>query len=263
MEKKLTEYIIKRSLLKAILITLIFQAFNFLVGPIIILLQVEPYTNILFVTIHAFCLTVSVIIGIMIIRKFKWNFSEIGIRCIQKNSLKNVFYLIPIFIIEMLPLFTGFRDNGTNVNTIKILFLLVLHFFVVSIHEEFYFRGIILSLFRNNIKKAILVSSIIFSAGHFTNIVHVFWGNSEFAFNFISSLMLQIINAFIFGVVYAEIVVITKSLLPVIFFHTLGNFAVNISKESSIIIGAIQWSILIVYAIVMWNRINRTSPDFT
>jgi membrane protease YdiL (CAAX protease family) len=211
----MTENTLKRPLLKALIISLIPNVFMVPAGVIIYLKQIELYTNILFVLIHASCVGISIIIGILIVRKFKWNFADIGIRRIEKNTLKNAYYLMPFLIIEILPLFTGFRDNDTNINTFTILMLLALHFIVVAIHEEFYFRGIILSLFKENIKKAIIVSSIMFGMIHISNLIHVFFTEIIFS-EFLLSTLLQILYAFIAGIVYAEIVVITKSILPVI-----------------------------------------------
>jgi membrane protease YdiL (CAAX protease family) len=257
----LTDNTIKRPLLKALIISLIPIVFMLVAGAIIYLTQIELYTSILFVLIHASCVGTSIIIGIIIVRKFKWNFGDIGIKKIEKNTLKNVFYLIPFFLIEILPLFTGFRDNDTNVNTFWILLLLALHFIIVGIHEEFYFRGIILSLFKENIKKAIIISSILFGMIHISNLIHIFLTEIIFS-EFLLSTFLQIIYAFIAGIVYAEIVVITKSILPVILFHTIGNFISAISN-GSILIGVIQWLLLLIFAIIMWVKIFKKSPNCT
>ena len=245
---------IKKPLLKAILFYLILDALMFLVYVVVTSLQIEPYTNILFVVLHASFVAVSIMIGIVIIKKFKWKFSDIGIRGIEKKSLKNTFYLIPFFIIVMLPLFAGFRDNDTNVSTFKILLFLGIHYIVVGIHEEFWYRGIILSLFEDNIKKAIIIPAIIFGIGHVTNIIHIL---NDLTLSNIMSLMEQMIFAFIIGVVYAEVLVITKSIFPLIFFHTVWNFNATITNEDSFIMGVIPWLLLILYAILMWIKLTK------
>jgi membrane protease YdiL (CAAX protease family) len=246
--------------MKVILILLPFYVLNLIAGLIIYSLNLELYTNILFVLIHALCLSISIMIGIIIVKKFKWNLYDTGIRGIQKNTLKNVFYLIPFFIIVMLSLLTGFRDNETNVGILNILLLLIIHYIVVSLHEEFYFRGILLSLFKDNINKAILISSFIFGAGHFVNIVTAFFDDLILS-EFLLSTLIQVIFAFIIGIVYAGTVLITKSIIPAILFHTIWNFIATITNGSTII-SVIQTILLMIYGIVMWIKIKK-NPNCT
>ena len=159
----------------------------------------------------------------------------------------------------MLPLISGINNYSF---TFKIVMLWAFHYLVVGIHEEFYFRGIILSLFKNNLKKAIIISSIIFGMIHLSNLSYLIFNNELIFSEFLLSTLLQVFYAFIAGVVYAEIVVMTKSILPVIFFHTIGNFTSSISNES-LIIGVIQGLLLTIFAIVMWIKIFRKNPNYT
>ena len=256
---------IKKPLLKAIVFELIPQVCMIMACIIIYSMQIEPIPNnninVSFLLIHSFWVCISITIGIIIIKTkiFKWDFAGIGIKRIEKNTLKNVFYLFPLFIIVMLPLFKGI-DNTTN--TFKVLLFWILHFLVVGIHEEFYNRGIILSLFKDNFKKAIIISSVIFGIGHITNMVHIIF-NKELIFSeFLVSTLIQMVFAFIIGVVYAEIVVITKSILPVIFFHAFWNFTATISNGSDLI-SWIQTLLLVIFAIIMWIKIFKKSPNCT
>ncbi|MBU3192314.1 CPBP family intramembrane glutamic endopeptidase, partial [Clostridium bowmanii] len=100
----------------------------------------------------------------------------------------------------------------------------VLIFFTlaVGISEEVYFRGIILKLLKDNfsVKQTIVISALVFGIGHFASILV---GQS------IVEVLLQIINAIVFGILAAEIVMITKSLFPVIIWHLLFDFVNHIS----------------------------------
>ena len=256
---------IKGPLLKAVIFALILEACMLIASVIIYSMQIEPIpdNNIsgLFLIVHTFWVGISITIGIIIIKinKFKWDFAEIGIRAIEKNTLKNIFYLFPFFIIGMLPLLGGIN---TNTNTFKVLSFWALHFLVVGIHEEFYNRGIILSLFKDNFKKAIIISSIIFGMGHITNMVHIIFNKDLIYSEFLVATLIQMVFAFIIGVVYAEIVVITKSILPVIFFHAFWNFTATISNGSDLIFW-IQTLLLIIFAIIMWIKIFKKSPNCT
>jgi len=252
----MTKNITKRPLFKAIIFGLVSTIFMIIAGTIIDLMKLEP-GNIYFLLIHTFWVCISIIVGIMVIRKLERKFVEIGIRRIEKNTLKNAFYLIPFFIIVMLPVFAGFDKN---IDTCKIILFWVIHYIVVGIHEEFYFRGIILSLFKDNLKKAIIIPSIIFGMVHISNLTNFYF--TGFTYSDILGLVEQIVFAFIIGVVYAEVVLITKSILPVIFFHAMYDLTVTISNNY-FIIGSIQWLLLIIYAIVMWLKLFKESPNCT
>jgi len=72
--------------------------------------------------------------------------------------------------------------------------------------------------------------------------------------------ILQVIFAFIFALVCSEIVVITKSLIPVILWHTLHDFIAYITNDNfnnlALIILAVQCVILIIFAFVLWRKIE-------
>jgi len=69
---------------------------------------------------------------------------------------------------------------------------------------------------------------------------------------------LTIINALIFGIVASEIVMLTKSIVPVILWHTLYNF-INwialIQGTIEIVLITIQSVVMIMYAIYLWSKL--------
>jgi hypothetical protein len=83
---------IKRPLLSAFIFVLIIAASLTAWFVVINILGIETtYNNALYLLTHAFVVAVSIAIGIILIRKQKWNLAYIGVRKIEKNTLKSVF----------------------------------------------------------------------------------------------------------------------------------------------------------------------------
>jgi membrane protease YdiL (CAAX protease family) len=74
----------------------------------------------------------------------------------------------------------------------------------------------------------------------------------------LSMVTLTIINAFIFGIVASEIVMLTKSIIPVIIWHTLYDF-INwislVSGTTELILIIIQSIIMVIYASFLWTKL--------
>jgi len=190
-------------------------------------------------------------IGIILVKKQKWNLAYIGVRKIEKNTLKNVFYTVPLYVILLLPLLTtGLNGIDYQADTFKIAICIVLFHLMVVIHEEFYFRGIILSLFKHNLKKAIVISAFLFGAMHFLNLFYLLFDNDIIFSGFLVSTLIQVVRTFGFGLIFAVIVIKTKSLIPVLLFHWIGNsFARILSVPGEFVL--IQSVLYTVYGIIL------------
>ncbi len=83
--------------------------------------------------------------------------SKIGITKIEKGSIKEVLYFIPIIATKI-----SFLLYGTNKDIHTIIALIFLTI-AIGLSEELYFRGIILSKLKVcfTVKKAIILSSVI------------------------------------------------------------------------------------------------------
>ncbi|WP_399548997.1 hypothetical protein [uncultured Clostridium sp.] len=81
---------------------------------------------------------------------------------------------------------------------------------------------------------------------------------SVFADRSILIIVFQILNALVFGIIAAEIVTITKSLIPIIIWHFVFNFVNYITLATGVneifVIG-FQESIMIIYAYNLWSKI--------
>jgi membrane protease YdiL (CAAX protease family) len=120
---------------------------------------------------------------------------------------------------------------------------------VVAVNEEVWFRGIVLAVLRSTgVRSAIIGSSIIFGALHLANLA----GGQDPA-----ATALQLVFAVLFGVVAAEITVLTGSLWPAILWHAAWDFVNDLSGNAAtttalIGIGAVC-AIMLAYAVVLWR----------
>jgi len=217
--EKTTNIIVEKPLVKAFGFALIIAIFVTAWFIIINLLGIETtYNSMSYLLTHALMVTVSIVIGIVLIKKQNWNLAYIGIRRIEKNTLKSVFYTVPLYVILLLPLlFTGFQGIEYQAVTAKTAIFIVLFHLTVVLNEEIYFRGIVLSLYKSNLKKAILISAFLFSIMHFLNLISIFFDNEINSSAFLVSTLIQVARTFGFGLIFAVIVIKTKSLIPVIF----------------------------------------------
>jgi hypothetical protein len=170
---------------------------------------------------------------------------QIGFVRAQKSSAEAVLYFLPAIAAKIGFLFWGInRDIHT---------IMALAFFAIAIglSEELYFRGIILSKLRTcfTIKQTVILSSVFFAAVH---------ASQAFSGAGILMVALTMINALLFGIIASEIVMLTKSIVPVIIWHTSYDFINWIALAQGtieIVLIVIQSVIMITYAIHLWTRL--------
>lgn len=192
-------------------------------------------------------LLISIAIGILIMKKSKIRVADYGCQISENSSISKVWWYIPLLAIEILPLAVyGFRPEITPIQYV----ILALFTMAIGFNEEIYFRGLALKfLTENGATKAILGSSIIFGVLHLINALN---GKN------VLYLVLQMLFAFLVGLVLSEIVSITKSLWIVIIWHAAHDFISNTTSDSldstALIILGIQVAILLIYAIGIWKK---------
>ncbi len=192
-------------------------------------------------------LAVSVIVGLIFMKKSRFSLAEYGFRKNQKNSLQKVIWFIPLIVIEILPIaLVGFSAEIKPLQYLNLLFFVI----AVGFNEEIYFRGLAFKFMKEKgTKNAIIGSSILFGVLHLAN-----------AFNGKEPLyvVLQMIFAFLVGLVLAEIVSITKSLWVVIIWHASHDYISMITGDAlntqALIILAIQVAILLIYTFMLWKN---------
>ena len=171
--------------------------------------------------------------------------AQIGFIGIEKGSAKTVLYFVPVIAAKI-----GFFFYGIN-HDIHTIMALAFFTIAIGLSEELYFRGIILRKLRTcfTIKQTVILSSVFFAAVH---------ASQAFSGAGIFMVALTIINALLFGIVASEIVMLTKSIIPVIIWHMLYDF-INwialIQGTIEIVLIIIQSVIMITYAIYLWTKL--------
>lgn len=173
--------------------------------------------------------------------------SQIAFVGVEKDGMRTTLYFIPIIVAKIGFLFLGINHN------VKTIIALAFFTMAIGLSEEIYFRGMILRQLRMcfSVKQAVLLSSMFFAA------VHISQAFSGVDFIVI---MLNIVNAFIFGIVVAEITVLTGSLIPAIILHTLYNFvnwSTSVSGKIELVLIVVQSLIMIAYGINLWNKLSK------
>ncbi|MCP1452399.1 CPBP family intramembrane glutamic endopeptidase [Priestia megaterium] len=229
----------------SILWALLILVFYVAGGVITQVLKINEINSLL---VNGVCVWLSVLIAVLYIWKSNYHFGDMGFRSIEKKSKNKILFYFPIILVEIVGFIVGIRH-------VSVEYLLSVVFFTVAVGfaEEIYFRSLILkTLEGKGVKKAIIISSVIFGITHLGNLV----GGANIPYTII-----QVVFAFAFGIVFAEIFYLTKSLIPVILWHFLHDTFGYIQKQpdihGTILFAGIQTVILVAYALYMWKMIKN------
>jgi membrane protease YdiL (CAAX protease family) len=179
----------------------------------------------------------------------------LGVSCYGILALSQISATIVYRFFEGLPINMNFIQS--NIDILGDLNLQGLLLSTGSIFEEMEFRGIILAVFLCNYSKreSIIYSSVGFGVFHLLNLIHGFdlvWviGN--------------VVWAFTLGLFYGYIVIKTKSLLPPMIVHYLGNLfissltgyiQINASSEIQALYGVVlTFGFIPVALMILWTR---------
>ena len=189
------------------------------------------------------------------IRKNKL-YNKYGLCKSNVNHSKMLFY-IPLIILITTNLWYGVTLNFTYLETV----FYILSMFCVGFLEEMIFRGLLFkAMEQNDVKSAIIVSSVTFGIGHIVNLIN---GSGA---NLISNL-LQVVYAMAIGFTFVMIFYKTKSILPCIMTHSIFNALSAFSNEAimipqnEIISGIIITIIAGVYALYITFMIKEKDKE--
>ena len=160
----------------------------------------------------------------------------------KPNDSKKFLYFIPLFIISLFNLIRGIHIN----NTANEIILYILTMVNVGFIEEMIFRGFLFKMMeKDNVKSAIIVSSITFGIGHIVNLLN--------GADLIPTL-LQVCYAIAIGYMLVMIFYKSKSIIPCIIFHSIFNSLSIFNAGDSNIISSI---ILIAMCLAYTLYINK------
>ena len=164
----------------------------------------------------------------------------------RSNNPKKFLYFVPLIIISLFNL-----RNGININnpTKEIIFH-ILTMLNAGFLEEIIFRGFLFKMMeKDNVKTAIIVSSLTFGIGHIVNLLN--------GADLIPTL-LQVCYAVAIGYMLVMVFYKSKSLIPCIIFHGVFN-ALSIfgNTESSILTTIILIFMSLGYAIYIRQSVKN------
>ena len=149
-------------------------------------------------------------------------FSDYGL-CAPKTSARSMLYYVPVFIMLTVNLWYGVTLNyGALETTLYILAMLCVGFL-----EEIIFRGLLFEAMRkDNVKAAIIVSSVTFGIGHIINLIN--GSGAELIPN-----ILQVVYATAAGFMFVMMYYKSKSLIVCIVAHGVFNALSVFAKEAN------------------------------
>lgn len=202
-----------------------------------------------FMMLQSLVYAIGIIFMIFIVSRSMFTFHEIGFRR-PENTRKGLYFLV-LAIANMIYLLVLWLTTDIR-GEVTIVFILINLVFnaLVAVLEELVFRGLIYRyLLKFGVSKAILFSSILFGVGHLAGTIT--------GVNSPVGTMIQISNAFLFGWAAVSLVVVTKSLWPVIIWHFLFNYLSIIFEFDLMTLSGLAFMIANVIfnaAFAMWLR---------
>ena len=193
--------------------------------------------------IPALVLWVLVGAAFVFVKVIKMPPSEVGFRAPQKGSIKKLFFLIPLVAVGLSGIIGGI-DFSQGVGYI---FACLCYVLAIAVSEEMFFRGIICNIWKNSGQtKALLISSALFGACHALQAM----ANPDPL-----QTILAICFAFFYGIAFAQVFLLTESILPGIIIHTFHDFCSfignSVGKEADVILGAVQTILILIFICVV------------
>jgi len=199
---------------------------------------IDDYRSVIINTI----ISIFLIILMIILKRVKYY----GITKI--TNLKKYLYFIPLILIISVNLWSGININNT---TSEIIFY-ILTMLNVGFIEEIIFRGFLFKMMaKDNVKIAIIVSSLTFGIGH---IINLFNGDMLFP------TLLQVCYATSVGYLFVIIFHKSKSLIPCIIAHSINNSLSIFYVENEVLLYTTSIFIIVVsliYAIYLNKHIKE------
>lgn len=141
--------------------------------------------------------------------------------CKSNTDPKKYLYFTPLLILVSANLWSGVQMKYSVLESV----LHVLSMFCVGFLEEIIFRGFLFkAMYKSNVKRAVIVSSVTFGIGHIVNLLN---GADTF------STILQICYAIAIGFLFTIIFLRSGNLIPCIITHGIINSLSAFAGERS------------------------------
>lgn len=166
-------------------------------------------------------------------------------------------YYIPLIILSSINLWHGCAVNLSLAGT----FCYIVCMLCVGFVEEVIFRGFLFrAIAKDNVKTAVIISSVTFGLGHLLNLVN--GSGMELVEN-----LCQVAGAVAFGFLFVIIFYRGKTLIPCIIAHSVINatsvFAneTGLTVEKRIVSNLIMLVIIIVYTLILIKTLPKDCAD--
>lgn len=177
--------------------------------------------------------------------------------CKSPVPARRFLYFIPLAILASGNLWNGFALNYSLVETVSRIICML----CVGFLEEVIFRGLLFAaIAKDNIKSAVVISSVTFGIGH---IINLFNGSGM---NLVENLC-QIVFAIAVGFLLVTIFYRGGSLIPCIVVHlainTLGTFAndSNLTAEMHLIHLVVLIVITVAYTLILTKTLPKNQSE--
>lgn len=201
-----------------------------------------------------FCIIQAIILFIFV---WKNNLSERYGLCKASVSARRFLYYVPLLILATAGLWYGAAVNYSPLGTVCHIACML----CVGFIEELIFRGFLFkAIAKNNIKSAIIISSVTFGIGH---LVNLFNGSGMDLVNNLCQICFAIAVGFLFVMIFYR----GGSLLPCIITHsainTLNTFTngVEFTVEKQIIQALIMIFITVAYTLILTKTLPRNGSE--
>lgn len=166
--------------------------------------------------------------------------------CPVKGGLKAYLWFLPLVLIASTNLWRGVHMNMSIAETV----LYVVSMLCVGFIEEIIFRGFLFTaMCKENVKSAVIVSSLTFGIGHIVNLLN----GAE-----LLGTLLQICYAAAIGFLFTVIFYKSKSLIPCIVTHSainsLSAFAGEGTEAMNIATAAVLTAVSLAYGLWILKR---------
>lgn len=162
---------------------------------------------------------------------------------------KKWLYFLPLIAVSSVNLWCGLQMNHSVLESVLYAASMVF----VGFFEEVIFRGFLFrGMCRNNMKAAIIVSSLTFGMGHIVNLLN--------GRDFVPT-MLQIIYATAIGFMFTMIFVKSGSIIPCILSHIAVNATSTFSTEKDMVTGIAVSLIITVLSAGYGYYLLKKFPD--
>ncbi len=196
-----------------------------------------------------------ILIGLILLAIFYKSFSF-------RSSLKGFLITLPILLFGLYKIPYHFISGGTGADFNKVTLTIFLAGLAPAIFEEVLFRGICIANLKkkyNNPYVIVLVSAVIFSLAHVTNLVGMD----------VASVLLQVSTSLVLGIVWGAIYLRSGDLLSLIFSHFFIDILSDICFSGDTTPGyflAIMIAILILelaYGLLLIRKLPRSGKEST